>query len=250
MNPAEFANIAQAERGFWWYRGMRRILTSLLDEFFLPLRNRRVLEAGCGTGYTARFLTKRYGCSIFGLDLGWEGLQFCRASRMTRLVQGNLNALPYADAAFDAVISLDVLVHFPRNEDREAVRELVRVIAPGGLLILRVAALDSLRSQHSVFIGERQRYTASRLVALLKEQGVTVERCTYANSLLLPVAWTKFRILEGLLRRPSDSGVKPVPRWLNRLLVRPLLLESRWLRAGRNLPLGQSLVVIARRSLP
>ena len=53
MNPAEFANIAEVERDFWWYRGMRVILNRLLDPLLAGRKVQTVLEAGCGTGYNA-----------------------------------------------------------------------------------------------------------------------------------------------------------------------------------------------------
>ena len=58
MNPAEFPNIARAERDFWWYRGMREVMFRLLDQAPLP-REARVLEAGCGTGYFSKLLERK-----------------------------------------------------------------------------------------------------------------------------------------------------------------------------------------------
>ena len=46
MNPAEFANIAQSEQNFWWYRGMRRITFAVLDPVARRRPIRDVLEAG------------------------------------------------------------------------------------------------------------------------------------------------------------------------------------------------------------
>lgn len=60
MNPAEFDNIARAERDFWRYRGMREMLYRLLTRAALkPAAS--VLEAGCGTGYMSKLLAERYG---------------------------------------------------------------------------------------------------------------------------------------------------------------------------------------------
>jgi hypothetical protein len=63
----------------------------------------------------------------------------------------------------------------------------------------------------------------------------------------MPVALAKFRIWESLLRRPPASGVTQVGNRTNRLLGRALMLEDKWLRKGRDLPLGQSLIAIARK---
>ena len=248
MNPAEFANIARAEEDFWWYRGMRRILSRMLD----PVAGRRtvhnVLEAGCGTGYNARLLEQRYPWRVFPLDLQMEGLQYGRSHGLQRLVQGDVAALPFRTAVFDAVLSLDVIVHFPRGEENRPIAEFCRVLVPGGLLVLRVSALDILRSRHSQFATERQRFTIKRLAELVSRHGIRVLRCTYANALLVPVALAKFRIWEPLTRRPPESGVQPVSGWLNRMLMLPLAAESWWLGKGLNFPAGQSLILIGEKS--
>jgi SAM-dependent methyltransferase len=247
MNPAEFANIARAEAGFWWYRGMRAILFRLLDRAAAGRKLSRVLEAGCGTGYMARALAARYGWPLFPVDLGWEGLAYARAMGLPRLAQCDIAALPFPDGAFDAVISLDVLVHFRRGEEDRAMGELARALRPGGLLVLRVAALDVLRSRHSAFAGERQRFTRRRLVELAGAHGIRVLRATYANSLLLPVALARFRLWEPLAAKRPASGVVPLPAWLDRLLYAPLAAEAAWIGAGLNFPLGQSLILVGEK---
>jgi SAM-dependent methyltransferase len=247
MNPAEFANIARAEQDFWWYRGMRRILFRLLDPIAGDRRFERVLEAGCGTGHFAQALTARYGFQIFPVDLQWEGLKYGRRLGVARLAQADISALPFASGAFDLALSLDVIVHFARGEEDRPMRELARVLDPGGLLVVRVAALDALRSRHSRFAHERQRFTRGRLRLLAERHGLEVLRCTYANSLLAPVAFAKFRICEPLQRSEPRSGLEPVSAWLNRVLYLPLEWESRWISAGRDFPVGQSLILLARK---
>src|SRR5437773_764216 len=115
MNPAEFANIARAEQDFWWYRGMRKILFRLLDPLVEELRFHRALEAGCGTGHFAQALTARYGLQVFPVDLEWEGLRHGKRLGVDRLAQADISSLPFPSGAFDLVVSLDVIVHFPRG---------------------------------------------------------------------------------------------------------------------------------------
>ena len=245
MNPAEFANIAESEANFWWYRGMREIMFGFLD----PLARRRtfgpVLEAGCGTGHFARELERRYRWRMYSLDLGMEGLRYASEYGLERLAQADIRRLPYRDQSFDAVVSMDVIVHLPRGEEAQPLAEFARVLRPGGLLALRVSALDILRSRHSGHAMERQRFTRRRLIDAVRAQGFVVERVTYANSLLMPVALAKFRLWEPLTGQAADSGVKPVAPWLDGLLHAPLAAEARWIGAGLGFPVGQSLILLA-----
>lgn len=248
MNPAEFANIAGTEETFWWYQGMEEILFRLLDRHAAKRQYRRVLEAGCGTGYLAKRLKERYGWPLYPLDLGAEGLRFASAKYgLTRLVQGDVARLPFTGGSFDLVLSMDVIVHFPRGSEGAAFAELSHVLAPGGLCVVRVSALDLLRSRHSEFAHERQRFTRSRLIRSLEAAGLEVVYATYLNSLLMPVALVKFRVWEPLMNQPACSGVEPVAPWLNTLLAVPLRLEARWAGSGGRFPLGQSLLAIAQK---
>ena len=245
MNPAEFDNIARAEQDFWWYRGMREILFRILDP--VVTRGASALEAGCGTGHLSKALEQRYGWRMTPLDLGREGLEYAHGYGLRRLIQGDVTALPFAGAAFDALLSMDVLVHLRSGEEARALSEFARVLKPGGLLALRAGALNALRSRHSEFVGERQRFTRAKLIQSVEEAGFRVERATYVNSLLTPVALFKFRVWEPLTRAPVASGVEGGPAWLDRLLYLPLRAEAAWIGRGGKFPAGQSLLLLGRK---
>ena len=247
FNPSDFANIVRTEESFWWFRGMRGISFALLDPWIRQVGVRRVLDAGCGTGHFAAMLRGRYGAEVVAIDLEWEGIRNCRGRGTVQPVQASMSALPFPNGAFDLVTNMDVLVHFPAGQEGPPFAELVRVVRPGGLLLLRVAALPIFRSRHSVFTWERQRFTRQRLAGLAHANTLEILRLTYANFLLSPVAFVKFRLWEPLTRRPPASGLIPLPRWLDHLLYAPLALERLWLARGGGLPWGQSLYLLARK---
>jgi SAM-dependent methyltransferase len=248
MNPAEFANIAKAEDDFWWYRGMRSIFFRVVEPHLAGRRIRRALEAGCGTGYFSRLLQTERLIPVAPIDLGWEGLRHARSMGVERLAQADALALPFRAGSFDLTLSLDVMPHFRPGDEQRAVDELARVTAPGGLIVIRTAALNLLRSRHSEFVHERQRYTRGQLTGLAQAAGIRVLRCTYANSLLLPIALAKFRIWEPLTRAKPTSGVELVAPWLDRLLFAALAAEADWIGSGRNFPIGQSLILVGEKA--
>jgi ubiquinone/menaquinone biosynthesis C-methylase UbiE len=247
MNPAEFANIAAVERDLWWYRGMKQILFRMLDPIANANRIEDVLEAGCGTGHLSATLAERYGWNMTPLDFDRNGLAYAQQSGLSKCVQGSITDLPFQDRAFDALLSIDVIPHLDRGAEHGVFAEFARVLKPGGLLVIRSAAFDFLRSRHSQFVNEIQRFTKPQLHEAAQKAGFTVERATYANSLLLPIAAFKFRVWEPLTRQAPASGVGLVPGWLDSLLYAPLRMEASWIGAGRSLPVGQTVIVIARR---
>ena len=249
MNPEELSHIAVAEKDHWWYRGMRLGLARILSRYVSLPAGGRVLEAGCGTGYTSEWLHQQYKWEVFSVDLESRAMQYARSRRLPNAAQADIATLPFPDASFDLVLSLDVLVHIPRGQETKCVAEFFRVLKPSGTVVVRAAALDALHSRHSQFIEEKQRFTRGRLMRTLTESGLKVLYCSYANSLLLPVALAKFRIWEPLARKPPATGVSNAPPWLNTLLLLPLACEARWIGAGRRLPLGQSLIAVAQKAV-
>lgn len=247
MNPGEYLNLRAAEERMWWFRGMKQILLRLLDPLAQRRRIRHVLEIGCGTGAMARLLQSRYGWQVTPTDLSAEGLRHAREAGSLRLVRCNALRLPFPDESFDALITLDMLVHLEPGEEQTAFREFARVLRPDGILVLRAAAFNVLSSRHSAYVGERQRYTRAQLRRQAEAHGLHVERATYANSFLLPVAFLKFRVWEPLTSAPVASGVGLGPRWLESALYSVLALESRLIGSGLNLPAGQSVCLLARK---
>jgi ubiquinone/menaquinone biosynthesis C-methylase UbiE len=102
---------------------------------------KRILDAGCGNGRYTRFLLKHADpdALITGFDISQNMLQRAqhrvRSARVT-LVSADLTRLPYADAFFDAAVCGWVLEHLP--DPRPGLRELARVLRPGGKLLLLV----------------------------------------------------------------------------------------------------------------
>lgn len=247
MNPAEFQHLAAAEERMWWFRGMREIFRSIAARQ-LPPGIRDVLDAGCGTGANAEWMASAFGWRVTGLDFAEEGLQFARArDGLAALIRGDIRALPFRDGSFDLITCFDVFVHLEPGEERRALAELARCLRGGGWLFLRAAAFRWLRSRHSEFVGEKQRFTLPQLVRAAEQAGLEPRYSTYANSLLLPVALAKFRVVEPLMRAPAASGVRPGPAWLERALGAALQTEAWWTGRGGRFPVGQSAILLARR---
>ena len=236
-----------AEDRQWWYAGMRAIGFGLLDQALRARngqarRDRRFLDAGCGTGLNLEHLAER-GQAV-GIDLSAEAVRFC-LSRGVTVVRGSVLTLPFPERCFEGLVSFDVLYHAWVADDRAAMGELARVLRPDGLLLVRVPALKSLWGAHDEAVHSRHRYTKGELRALLEGAGLEVLRLSYCNSILFPLLLVR-RTLDRLAsRHGSDVEFLPAPlEWLFRQF---LLVEAALIRQGLSLPVGASVVALARK---
>ena len=248
MRPEELHNLYRTEAEFWWYRGMRAITGALLDPLLAGGTSKEGLDAGCGTGFNALDLERRYGVPMYGVDIARLAIHYCRERTFHRATVASVMELPFVDSCFDLLASLDVLSHLPPGEDDRALKEFVRVLRPGGLLFLRVPAFPSLRSRHSQWIAENHRYRAAELQHKLSALDCAIVKSTYANTFLSPVAFLKFRVWENIRRPSARSGIEEIPPpWLNTILFAILKLEAALIRRGFRFAFGQSLFVVARK---
>lgn len=253
MQEEDYAYLYELEEHFWWFAGMREITSALLDPVLPPEQGRVILDAGCGTGGMLSWLA-RYaaGGRVVGVDLVSDALRFCRERNHRDIAQASVVSLPFADSTFDMVTSFDVLVQLPgATADRQAIGEMYRVLRPGGIAFVRVAAHEWMRSGHDEALGTQRRYSLSSLSEKMEEAGFNILRATYANTLLLPVAMMRRLALKRLGLADRGSDVKPLPprlEWLNRLLAAALYSEARFLKhPRRNLPTGLSAIAIAEK---
>ena len=235
---------ARAEREHFWFRGFRRFVSPLLARASAGTPNPRILDCGCGTGNNLRML-RAYG-NACGIDLTFSGLAYARRNGERQVAQASALMLPFSDDVFNLVTSFDVIYAFDDEMAAVALREMWRVLRPGGSLVLNVAALPMLRGNHSILGGEVQRYTRSGLRRHLERAGFEVRRLTYTNLAILPVvAAVRFaqRLRQGG-HELSDSEMTVPKAPVNLTLAALLAVESYALRVA-DMPLGSSLLTMA-----
>jgi SAM-dependent methyltransferase len=232
----------RAEERHWWYRGRRKVLNRVINDLGLP-PHARILDAGCGSGRNMVELS-RYG-TVSAIEVSPASVALARERCAGEVVEGSVLEMPFADASFDLAASLDVIEHL--EDDVGALRELRRVVAPGGALLATVPAYQWLWSGHDEINHHYRRYTRSSLARAGASGGWHEVRTTYFNSLLLPIA-ILLRVLERFSRRPTESSldlwVPPEP--LNWMLERPMLLEAGLIGRGGRIPAGLSLLTVFR----
>lgn len=240
---------ARAEATHFWFRGFRYFVLPLLRQATEGRQHLRLLDCGCGTGNNLELLG-RFGAA-YGFDLSAVGLKIGREAGRTRLARASVSAVPFPSSSFDVVTSFDVLYSLPESDERAAAAEMYRVLKPGGHVLINVAAMESLRGDHSILSHELRRYSRASLGSLVTRAGFVIERITYTNAVLYPsmAAARAFQRRRGLSdEEQADQEIRVPPGPINLALTTVLRLESWWLRVVDN-PFGSSLLCLARKPL-
>ncbi|HLV66759.1 MAG TPA: class I SAM-dependent methyltransferase [Polyangiaceae bacterium] len=161
----------------------------------------RVLDVGCGTGTLLVDIQRREsGITATGLDPDPKALSRARrkaerAGVSVRFDQGFSDQLPYADASFDRVFSSFMLHHLKADEQERTLREVRRVLVPGGSLHL-LDFVQPLGGHQSVFARlvhaheSMDQNTRERLLALLEQAGFSeAKELARRRMALQPIAY-------------------------------------------------------------
>jgi len=246
MSPDAYLEMAETEAEHWWFRGRRDVLQAVLSRLPLP-PNARVLEVGSGTGGNLDMLA-RFG-TVSGLEMDSTARTLCTqktSGRYTIRAGRCPDDVPFGRDSrerFDLICFFDCLEHI--DDDVGSLARMQSLLAPGGVIVVTVPACQSLWSAHDVFLRHFRRYSRASLTQCIVAAGYEVERVTYFNTLLFPLA-VAARWFDRLLGRSKSTGDAVPSRPLNAALYRIFSAERHLLEHG-SLPYGVSLLAILRK---
>jgi SAM-dependent methyltransferase len=228
----------------WWFAAVHANLAMLYRRGMTPARAGRLLDAGCGTGgflaYLARLMPES---DTFGLDADETASRWAAEKSARPVCAGSVNALPFADAALAAIVSVDVLCHRDVDEAR-ALGQFHRCLAVGGLLILNLPAYRWLMSRHDAAVYNARRYTRGDVVRMLRAAGFRPIFASYWNMVLFPLMVATRKLLPA----GAGSDVKLQPRLIEAVCRAATSFERGLMRAGIRLPFGGSVLAVAAKA--
>lgn len=242
MRQDEYATMFRMEEIHWWYGALHRLIFQTLETELPDWREKRILDAGCGTGGLLKALGNPR--QNYGIDVATEAIELCRRRGLDNVRQADICDLPFKDHSFDAVICSSVIYHEWVRDLRRAIGEMERVLRPGGLLILNVPAFRFLHSAHDTAVMTARRFRKPEIRNLLLDQNFSIRRLTYWTTLLFPLAVIARTIGLSQTGRDFEAEQHSMKR---RVLVGIMELEL-WLLRRTPLPFGVALLGVARKT--
>lgn len=233
----------EVEQSHWWHTGRRKILSGFVQEICSRVTDRRprILDVGCGTGANLLMLS-RYG-EAEGVDISEDALAFCRERGLDHVRQGAGEELPYDENTFDLVTAFDVVEHM--DDDLAGLREMYRVLRPGGHALVFVPTFMFLWGLQDDVSHHRRRYRLSELRRVFEQAGFEIERSTYANiTFFMPILLIRKLMRLTGIKAETENNIN-VPA-MNGVLGALLGSESAILRYT-NLPFGVSGLCVAKK---
>ena len=244
MELGVYQRMYDAQDSFWWHKGMRRFFSLFLNAYVGGTDN-VILDLGCGTG--ALFAALRPYGAIYGIDIAEEAVRYARKQGMAReVISGNAIALPFAPDTFAVVVCSDLLYHAQVSDERAVISEIHRVLKPHGVVVIKEAAYDWLRSRMDELVHTKHRFTAPELKDDLLAAHFHVCRITYIMTILFPLALAA-RLFERIFRQKYDpSRIFTTGTALNTLFTLLLYGEAS-LTQKMNFPFGLSIIAVAKK---
>jgi SAM-dependent methyltransferase len=222
----------------WWFAALHANVLAACERQATIGSPARVLDAGCGTGGLLARLAAPNAIAI-GIDADAGACARAAAKSRRPVCTGSIDALPFADATFSAIVSADVLCHRGVDEQR-ALAQFHRCLAAGGILVLNLPAYRWMMSRHDAAVYNARRYTRRGVVALLHAAGFRPLFASYWNMLLFPLMVLMRKLLPG-----GGGDVREQPAWIDAAGRAATGIERLFIRAGIALPFGGSVLAVA-----
>lgn len=235
---------AQLEDTLWWLQGRKHIIRNYLQKASIEKKIEKIMDIGCGSGGNFDVLAE------FATVVGVERSHSLASRARSRGIAAAVYEEDFFDLPdyhkIDLFTLFDVLEHI--KYDFEFFKKLKRSAPPDHMVFISVPACQFLYSDHDCLLHHYRRYSRKKLNALLRNNGYEITRSGYFMFFLFPLALLsrfKEKIMRLFGKKQTRVHLGEVPGWLNRILTKMLVIESRFSRYFR-FPIGLWVFVLAR----
>lgn len=231
------------EKHYWWFALKRSLIINSITK--LTSKNSTILEIGSGGGLLSAELTK-LGFDIISTDIEPASGNYTKEMGVKKVFISNCGeAIPLRDASIDIIFMTDVLEHI--KDDYKTISECVRLLKPGGYILITVPAYQCLYSSWDKWNRHYRRYDKKRILTLAQDHNLSITKITYWNIPGIPFAMFR-KFVDIFNPNRTYQGFPTVPKTLDKILRFLISIENNLIQKT-SLPLGLSLVCILQKKL-
>ena len=238
-----YAELSDAESWHFWFVSRARLVAWAIGRYFPEATS--FFDIGCGTGGVEAALRRLLpSLAVMAGDSQLSGLRLAKRRLPDQsFIQCDIRAMPF-EREFAVTGAFDVLEHL--DDDASVLREMYKVTHPGGGLIVTVPQHQWLWSAVDDFAHHRRRYARRELAGRIEGAGFQLLRMTSFMTLILPaMLWSRRAKLDAAVLDPVAE--LRIGRAANGAMATLCAVECAMIRTGMSLPVGGSLLVVARR---
>jgi ubiquinone/menaquinone biosynthesis C-methylase UbiE len=229
------------EKSHWWFTGRRRLLKDLLLSLKIH-RNSLVIDVGCGVGSNLTLL-KSMGFEMIGIDSEIYSLSFAKKIPEVSLINGDLLRLPIKSNSIGLIIATDILEHL--NEDTIGIKEIHRVLAHRGMVVLTVPAFKFLWGTQDMVGMHKRRYSKNEILGKIEQVGFKILKSSYFNFFLfIPIFIARYIIRSLGLKITSENEIN-LP--LINFFLKAIFSAEHYILKYFSFPFGVSIYCIAQK---
>jgi len=241
MDGEAYKEMIELQEKHWWFVARRVVIQSFMKLQMKESSTSKVLEIGCGVGGNVGLLSQ--SGNYLGIDMHSPAIEYCsekfpqfnfQCTRVEDIPQ------EFSSNKFDSIYILDVLEHI--DDQLVILKSTQNYLTQNGRILLTVPAFEFLWSPHDDFVHHVRRYTKNGLKKTLEESGYKVERISYFNSILFPLALIQ-RLGMRLMKKKLSTHLSTPPTVINWLFT-SIFAQEAWILKHTNLPVGLSIMAV------
>lgn len=240
MKKYLYKDLYDLEDKHWWHIAKRKNILKFLSNFN-NFKNPKILDIGCGTGKNLEEL-KDIG-QVYGIDSAEEAIKYCKKRDIKTVSLENAESTKFPSNHFEIITLLDVLEH---TNDEKTLKEINRIIKPGGLVLITVPAFPVLWSRWDVILGHKRRYTRRSLSNILKNHKFKIIKISYMFSFLIFPVFLIRLLKSKIFQKNYSSDFRLNNVFINFFLLKLSNLESFFI-SNLNVPFGTTIICIAKK---
>ena len=236
MEKKQYRLMFENEDQNWWFLAKRKFIRTVLPN---PNVRLNILDVGCGTGGTTKFLEK------YGKVSGLEPSSFARIFLKQRKIRFKTISVESFTSGkkFDLICFLDVLYHKNIRSDMQAIKKAAGILNTGGYLLITDCALPYFSGPHDKNMFARQRYKLGDMQNMVNNSGFTLLKSSYTYFFTFPL----FILTRIIQNKYYFESVSKLPGIINKFLLFICTVEALFLKYV-NFPVGSSIIVYAQKN--